>query len=148
VKLWHHTPPELKKRIREAVINLIENEDVNIFLVGEAGGYEIDAYDVVLEVQKEYPHILIYFVISKVTDLNVIGYSPGYEFIKRGFDDFIFPPECEFGYKKLCLVYRNRYIIGNTDVIVAYNKYQGRAYDFCRSAAKKGVKVIELADDK
>lgn len=52
------------------VINLIENEDVDTFLVGEKGGYEIDAYDVVLDVQKEYPQIRIYLVISQMTDLH------------------------------------------------------------------------------
>jgi hypothetical protein len=57
------------------------------------------------------------------------------------------PPKCEFGYKKLCLVYRNRYIIENTDFIIAYNKYKGKANEFCQAAKRKGVKVIELGED-
>lgn len=82
------------------VINLIENEDVDTFLVGEKGGYEIDAYDVVLDVQKEYPHIRIYLVISQMTDLHEMGVRDGAQVIeRRGFDDFILPPKCELGYK-------------------------------------------------
>lgn len=69
----HRTPAGLKARIREEVINLIENEDVDKFLVGEKGKFEIDAYDVVLELQKEYPHIRINLVISAITDLNEVG---------------------------------------------------------------------------
>ena len=145
IELGHRTPAGLKERIREEVINLIENEDVDTFLVGEIGGYEVDAYDVVLDVQKEYPHIHIYLVISKMTDLHELGVrDEPYVVERRGFDDFILPPKCEFGYKKLSIVYRNRYIIENTNFIIAYNEYHGKAYEFCKQAKGKGVTVIEL----
>lgn len=147
INYGHSTPPNLKARIREEAINLIENEDVDTFLVGEKGGYEIDAYDVILDLQKEYPDIQIILVISAMTDLNIMGFRDGPQVIeRRGFDDFILPPKCELGYKKLCIVYRNRYIIENTNFIIAYNKRKGRAYEFCKSAKAKGVKVIELAE--
>ena len=146
LKIGHNTPPNLKARIREEVINLIEHEDVDTFLVGEIGGYEKDAYDVVLAVQREYPKIQIYLVISKMSDLHKTGFSEEDEVIRRwGFDDFIFPLKCEFGSKRLCIVYRNRYIIENTDFIIAYNEYKGKAYNFCKAAKGNGVKVIELA---
>jgi uncharacterized phage-like protein YoqJ len=146
MKCGHRTPPGLKAQIREQAVNLIENEDVDTFLVGEKGGYEIDAYDVVLDLQKEYPHIRIIFVISNITDLHEMGGNASYVAQRRGFDDFIYPPKCELGYKRLGIVYRNRYIIENTDFIIAYNKREGKAYEFCKSAKGKGVKVIELAE--
>lgn len=144
---WHHTPEGLKERIKAEIINLIENEDVTEFLVGELGGYEKDAYDTVLEVQKDYPDIQIILVISKISELHEIGEKADdddYIIERRGFDDFIFPSKCESGYKKLGIVYRNRYIIENTDFIIAYNRYEGKAYEFCKQAKGKGVKVIEL----
>ena len=146
-KCGHHTPPNLKELIKEQIINLIENEDVSEFLVGELGGYEIDAYDTVLEVQKEFPGIRIILVISKITDLHEVG-TPKDTYIpeRRSFNDFIFPNKCAQGYKRLSVVYRNRYIIENTDFIIAYNKYEGRAYEFCKQAKNQGVKVIELAE--
>lgn len=55
-----------------------------------------------------------------------------------------YPDKCATGYRRLCIVYRNRYIIENTDFIIAYNRYQGKAYEFCKQAKGKGVKVIEL----
>ncbi|MBQ8481406.1 MAG: hypothetical protein IJ532_02590 [Alphaproteobacteria bacterium] len=148
VKCGHSTPSELKTQIRKEAVNLIENEDVDTFLVGEKGGYEIDAYDVILDIQKEYPDIQIILVISAMSDLHEIGIGDGKQVIeRRGFDDFILPPKCELGYKKLCIVYRNRYIIENTDFIIAYNKYKGKASEFCKSAKAKGIKVIELAKE-
>ena len=146
MKLGHKTPPNLKEQIRKAAINLIENEDVDVFLVGEKGSYEVDAYDTILEVQKEYPQIRIHLIISNITDLHEIGSVYCEKCTeRRGFDEFILPPKCEFGYKKLCIVYRNRYIIENTDFIIAYNNHKGRAYEFCKIAQAKGVQVIELA---
>ncbi|MCI5544713.1 MAG: hypothetical protein MSB80_07415 [Alphaproteobacteria bacterium] len=44
----------------------------------------------------------------------------------------------------MSIVYRNRYIIENPDFIIAYNEYHGKAYEFCKQAKGKGVKVIEL----
>lgn len=145
IKSEHRTPPNLRKLIRREVINLIENEDVDTFLVGEIGGYEKDAYDVVLSVQEEYPKVHVYLVISQMNDLQKAGDIYRQNLAEhRGFDDFILPIKCEFGYKKLCIVYRNRYIIENTDFIIAYNKYEGKAYEFCKTAQSRGVKVIEL----
>lgn len=82
-----------------------------------------------------------------MTDLHEMGVRDGAQVIeRRGFDDFILPPKCELGYKRLCIVYRNRYIIENTNFIIAYNKREGKAYEFCKAAKGKGVKVIELAE--
>ncbi len=149
IKLMHSTPPNLKEKIRREIINLIENENVDTFWVGEIGGYEIDAYDVVLDVRKEHPQIWIYLVVSKINDMHKKGVRD-YRLIEkfRDFDDFILPPKCEFGYKKLCLVYRNRYIAENADFIISYNKYKGKAYEFCKIAKRRGAKVIELSTDK
>ena len=36
--------------------------------------------------------------------------------------------------------------IENTDFIIAYNEYKGRAYEFCKQAKNKGVTIIELAE--
>lgn len=139
----------LREKVKEEIINLIENEDVTEFLVGELGGYEKDAYDTVLEVQKDYPNIRIILVISKITELHEVGECDAhYVHQLRPCDDWIYPDKCATGYRKLCIVYRNRYIIENTDFIIAYNRYEGKAYEFCKQARGKGVTVIEFGERK
>ena len=102
IEFGHHTPVCLKARIRQEIINLIKNEDVDTFLVVEIGGYEENAYDEVLSVQNEYPKIRIYLVISQMRDLHETGDIYRGDWIERRvFDDFILPLKCEFGYKKL-----------------------------------------------
>ena len=149
-KYPHSTPPNLKEKIKKQIINLIENENVTEFWVGEIGGYEQDAYDTVLKVKQTYPDIRIIFVISKVTDLHEINMSDKSGFIpqRRAFDDYIFPPACELGYKRMCIVYRNRYITENADFIIAYNERQGKAYEFCKRALAKGCILIELSSNE
>ncbi|MCM1296222.1 MAG: SLOG family protein [Muribaculaceae bacterium] len=144
----HHTPNEnIKTRLREQIINLIENEDVSTFFVGELGGYEVDAYDAVLDVKEQYPNIFVIFVVAKMTEHKLrVKNANGTTLSRRACDDFIYPDKCATGYKRLCIVYRNRYIIENTNFIISYNKYQGKAYDFCQEAKKKGVEVIELTE--
>ena len=136
----------LKEKIKQQIINLINNENVDTFLVGEIGGFEEDAYDTVLEVQQIYPHIKIILVISKITELNEINnYNGDYIIEKRGFDEFILPHKCATGCRKFGIIYRNRYIINHADFIIAYNRQHGRAHKYCKQAENKGVTVIELA---
>lgn len=139
--------PQVRERVKEQVVKLIEDKAVDTFLVGEIGGYERDAYDAVLEVQKQYPNISVVLVISKITELHPVGEDDSdYMYHRRHCDDWVFPDKCQQGYRRLTIVYRNRWIVENTDYIIGYNRYQGRAYEFIKQAKSKGVEVIELTD--
>ena len=117
---------------------MIEKENVTNFWVGEIGGFENDAYDALLKIKKIFPDIKIILVISKTSELHTKE--------ERYFDDFVFPGRCSVGCKRLSIVYRNLYLIENTDFIISYNKYKYRAYKFCEKARQRGVKIIELAE--
>lgn len=124
----------------------ISKKDLDTFFVGEKGGYEKFAYDVVLQIQKDYPSITVILVVSSTRELSVFD-KDGYNVIQgRGFDSFIFPPKAQNCYRRWSIVYRNNWIIENTDFIIAYNRYQGRAFEVCKRAKNKGVTVIELTE--
>lgn len=133
---WDMTD-SLRNLVFQNIVNLINNEGVSLFYVGGRGAYEQLAYSEVLKAKKLYPNIKVYFVMSSRTDL----YNHS-----RDFDDFIYPVKAELGYKRWCIVHRNNWIAENTDFLICYNKYEGRAFPFCRKAKNRGVKVIELAD--
>lgn len=67
---------------------------------------------------------------------------------ERYFDSFIYPDQAAIGYKRWCIVHRNNWIIENTDFIIAYNRFEGRAFEVCKRAKNKGVQIIELADEE
>ncbi len=137
----------IKEKLKEQIINLIKNENVDTFLVGEKGYYEKDSYDTVLEVKELYPQINVVLVISSIRDLQDVGEDDSNHIHKKRYcDDFIFPDKAAVGYKRWCIVHRNNYIIENTDFIIGYNKYEGRAYQFIKKAKNKGVQIIELTE--
>lgn len=139
--------PQVRERVKEQVIKLIEDKGVDTFLVGEIGGYERDAYDAVLEVKEQYPNIKIVLVISKITELHPVGEDDSnYVYHKRYCDDWVYPDKSATGYRRLTIVYRNRWIVEHTDYIIGYNPRKGRAYEFVKQAKGKGVEVIELSD--
>lgn len=128
---------DIIEKVKGQALRLIEEEDVDTFYVGSKGAYERDAYNTVLLIKQENPSIKIVFVASSMKEVN-----DG----ERYFDCFIYPDRAAIGYKRWCIVYRNNWIIENTDFIIAYNRFEGRAFEVCKRARNKGVQIIELAD--
>lgn len=128
---------DIRKKVKEQILKLIDEEDVDTFIVGVKGAYENDAYDAVLDVRKERPNIQIVLVVSSIREANE-GTRPC--------NDVVLPDKAAIGYKRWCIVHRNNWIIENTDFIIAYNRFEGRAFEVCKKAKNRGVQVIELAD--
>ena len=57
--------PEIIEKIKEQVLLLIKNNDVNTFWVGQKGAYENDAYNSVLQIKQKHNNIKIVFKESK-----------------------------------------------------------------------------------
>ncbi|MBR1605142.1 MAG: hypothetical protein IJ660_03440 [Alphaproteobacteria bacterium] len=130
-------PIGLMDKVVKQIRRLITDEGVDTFLVGEKGSYEIDTYHTIINLKnKEFPDIHIILVIANMQDLN--NHT-------EYFDEFYYPPEAENA-KRWCISKRNNWIADNTDFVIAYNKYQGRAYGFCKRAQNQGATVIELAE--
>ena len=128
---------DIIEKIKKQALRLIDEEGVDTFLVGVKGAYERDAYNAVLQIKQDNPSIRIILVASSMKEVN-----DG----ERYFDSFVYPDRAAIGYKRWCIVHRNNWIIENTDFIIAYNRFEGRAFDVCKRAKNKGVQVIELAD--
>lgn len=128
---------DIIEKIKKQALRLIDEEGVDTFLVGVKGAYERDAYNAVLRIKQDNPSIKIVFVASSMKEVNDE---------ERYFDSFVYPDRAAIGYKRWCIVHRNNWIIENTDFIIAYNRFEGRAFEVCKRAKNKGVQVIELAD--
>lgn len=128
---------DIIEKVKKQAFRLIDEEDVDTFLVGVKGAYENDAYNAVLDVREERPNIRIVLVVSSMREANEGT---------RLCNDVVLPDKAAIGYKRWCIVHRNNWIIENTDFIIAYNRFEGRAFEVCKRAKNKGVQVIELAD--
>ena len=128
---------EVMEKIKLTAINLIKNKCVDIFLVGTKGNFETLSHKMMEQIQCDYPDIKIMLVIAYAQDLERCPYN---------FDDVYYPPKSELGYKRWSIAKRNEWIIGQTDYIIACNQYQGRAYNYCEKAKRKGKEIIEIGE--
>ena len=122
-------------KIRQSAVDLITQKQVDTFFVGTKGEFEILAHKIIEQVKCDYPEIKIMLVIAYAQDLEKCSYN---------FDDFYYPPKSELGYKRWGIAKRNEWIIEQTDYIIACNQYQGRAYNYCEKAQRKGKEIVEI----
>lgn len=131
-------PIEIRNKIKETVINLIEGRDVTKFYVGNNGDFDRMALSVLKELSEMYPQI----------DYCVVyAYLP-----EKGGEDFehtIYPEGIETVPKRFAVDYRNRWIVRQTDIVVAYVRRSfGGAAKFVDMAERKALDIINLYIDK
>ena len=122
-------------KIKQAAVDLITNKQVDTFLVGIKGKFETLSHRIMEQIKCDYPQIKIMLVIAYERDLEKVAYK---------FDDIYYPPLAELGYRGWSIAKRNEWIIDQTDYVIAYNEYQGRAYNYCKKAKRKGKIIIGL----
>ena len=146
----HRTIPLLKKwkiekKLKEALETLIE-EGYCYFGAGGALGFDTIAAQMVLNLKKKYPEIKLILVLPcknqtrgwDEKDISV------YESIMGQADKVVYTQE---HYDRGCMFKRNRHLVDNSSVCVAYltEEKGGTAYTV-NYANQKGIKVINIAE--
>lgn len=127
-------PLEIRDKLKKTVINLIEERDVTEFYVGNNGNFDRMALSVLKELSEMYPQI---------------GYCVVYAYLpEKGGEDFehtIYPEGIETAPKRFAIDYRNRWIVGQADIVIAYVKRSfGGAVKFVDMAERQGRTIINL----
>ena len=146
----HRTIPMLKKwkiekKLKETLETLIE-EGYCYFGAGGALGFDTIAAQTVLSLKKKHPEIKLILVLPcknqtrgwEEKDVSV------YESIMEQADKVVYTQE---HYDRGCMFKRNRHLVDNSSVCVAYltEEKGGTAYTV-NYANQKGVKVINIAE--
>lgn len=127
-------PTEIRDKIKEAVINLIEEKDVTEFYVGNNGNFDRMALSVLKELSEMYPQIGYYVVYAYLPEKG-----------GDGFEHTIYPEGIETVPKRFAIDYRNRWIVGQADIVVAYvSRSFGGAAKFVNMAERQGRTIINL----
>ena len=136
---------KIEKKLKEALEALIE-EGYCYFGAGGALGFDTIAAQMVLNLKKKYPEIKLILVLPcknqtrgwDEKDISV------YESIMEQADKVVYTQE---HYDRGCMFKRNRHLIDNSSVCVAYltEEKGGTAYTV-NYANQKGVKVINIAE--
>lgn len=127
-------PSEIRDRIKETLIDLIEERGVTKFYVGNNGNFDRMALSVLKELSGMYLRINYYVVYAYLPEKGV-----------EDFEHTIYPEGIETVPKRFAIDYRNRWIVGRADIVVAYvkNSYGGAA-KFVDMAERQGREVINL----
>ena len=134
----HRNAPEtIKPILREVVVELIEQQGVSRFYVGNQGNF--DALSRSLLAELERTHGIRYEV--------VLAYIPQKEDALYDANHTILPDGIETVPPRFAIEYRNKWLIDNSNVVVTYvTRDFGGAAKFKVLAQKKKKTVIELSE--
>lgn len=133
----HRNCPEtIKPKLREVLIDLINNRSVDMFYVGHQGQFDAIVRSTLRELKREYPWIN-YAV--------VLAYMPSKKTEYDDYSDTMLPEGIESVHPRYAIAWRNNWMLKRSDYVVAYITHPyGGAYTFVQTARRTGIQIIDL----
>ena len=131
-------PASVKPKLREVLIDLIENHAVNMFYIGRQGAFDGIARAVLRELVSAYPHINYAVVLERMPSKRE-GENP------CDFSDTMLPEGIETVHPRFAIPWRNRWMLKQSDYVVTYITHSwGGAAQFAKMAQKQKKVTINL----
>ena len=133
----HHDCPErIRPKLREAIIDLIFHENVDMFYVGNHGHFDSMVRSILRELQTAYPQIRYAVVLAYMPEKPAEG---------GDYSDTMLPEGIERVPKRFAISRRNSWMLEKSCYVVAYVTHPwGGAARFAEKAEKHGRKVIYI----
>ena len=136
----HDCPSSIKSKLREVLIDLIENHAVDMFYVGQQGVFDSMVRSILRELVSTYPHINYAVVLERMPqkkdELDLYDYS-----------DTMLPEGIETIHPRFAISWRNRWMLKQSDYVITYITHSwGGAAQFANTAQKQKKVVLNLAD--
>ena len=129
-------PDSIKVKLREVLIDLIANNDVDMFYVGNQGRFDAIVRGVLRDLKNEYPQIN-YAV--------VLAYMPGKRTEYYDYSNTILPEGIESVHPRYAISWRNNWMLQQSDYVVTYITHSwGGAAQYVNKAKRKNKRVINL----
>ena len=132
-------PSTIRPKLREALVELIENHGVEQFYVSRQGGFDALAVSLLWELSVYYPHICYAVVLERLP-------GRGEKFAPWMSGHTVLPEGIETVHPRYAISWRNNWMLAQTDYVVTYvtrpwgGAAQGRA-----KALHQRKRVIDLA---
>ncbi|MBR2886165.1 MAG: hypothetical protein IKB93_15475 [Clostridia bacterium] len=128
------TPKETEPALRLTLIDLIENKNATVFYVGNHGKFDVMVRRQLEDLSKIYP--IKYYI--------VLAYMPGKN--DKPDEHSILPEGIETVPRRFAINYRNKWMLGKSDIVVTYvTRKFGGAWKFKQMAEKKRKTTINLS---
>jgi hypothetical protein len=109
------TPDNILPSLSAAIEVRITEDSVDPFVAGNYGQFDLLAAQAVRKAKKHHPDILLFYLRP---------YHPAERsFTPAGFDGSFYPPGMETVPQKLAIVRVNRYMVDNSQFLIAYARY-------------------------
>ncbi len=133
---------EDKRKILKFLESSIKGKNV-VFLLGGYGGFDRSAYSVASTYKKEHPNATLIFVTPYLNE----SYQRNHlALLKEEYDSILYPP-IENRPPKFAITYRNRYMVDESDIVIAYVKRNFRgAFKTLEYAKKLNKKILNIAN--
>lgn len=133
-----YTPTGTKEKIREAVIDLIENHGADMFYVGSHGSFDRKAREVLSELSEIYD--IDYAVVLSHLPYKIDPIAESFK------GHTVIPDDLGKKMPRFRIIYCNQWMIRKADYVITYidNPYGTGAARFAAEAEKRGKTMIKL----
>ncbi len=132
------TPTKIVSNLKTTIIDLIKNKNVNSFLVGNQGNFDLLVKKTLSELKTMYPYINYHIVLAYMPTKKDAEYP-------ELFRNTIYPDGLENVPPKYAIHRRNMWMIDKSDYVITYVEHNiGGAAQFKELAEKKGKTVINI----
>ena len=132
-------PSSIKHKLREVLIDLIDNHAAVMFYVGQQGSFDAIVRSVLKELVLVYPYINYAVVLERMPPKSD-------EFDTRDYSDTMLPEGIETVHPRFAISWRNKWMIKQSDYVVIYITHSwGGAAQFAALAERQRKVIINLA---
>lgn len=136
----HDCPSSIKTKLRDMLIDLIENHAITMFYVGHQGSFDAMVRSVLRELAPQYPHV-DYAVVLERLPPNQDKSDP------RDYADTILPDGIETVHPRFAISWRNNWMLSQSDYVITYITHSwGGAAQFAEKAKRQRKSVVNLAE--
>ena len=131
-------PDSIKIKLREVLIELITNHDVDMFYVGNQGQFDSIVLSILRELKKKFPQIN-YAV--------VLAYMPGKQTEYDDYSNTMLPEGIESVHPRYAISWRNNWMLKQSDYVVTYITHSwGGAAQYTEKARNEGKTIFNTGN--
>jgi len=134
----HDCPASIKPKLKETLIDLIENRSVDTFYVGNQGAFDRMVRSVLRELADSYPQIQYAVVLERMP----VKQSENY---REDYSDTMLPEGIEEVPPRFAIAWRNKWMLRQSDFVVTYITHSwGGAAQYAAMAERQGKTAINI----
>lgn len=133
---------EQEEKLKQIIVDLIQNHDVSRFWVGGKGYFDSLAHTMVKNLKKDFPHIKLELALAYIPTNKEY-----YEYLEQCYDSVFCPEGIELGPPRFAICRRNKTMVLQADYLIFYvHSNDGGAYQALKIAKRNNKTFFNVAE--